>query len=146
MDFQDLSSGVESFGAKDAVERAALVDRVRVVHDRSSAVIDTLLRACRDEAGDQRLFFINGDHNHMTAAVSGFVRATRSADGEDNMELPIVVSIDLHSDARPPVDGPHSGTWCAEVCCDLLGVLLIGDEVNASAPQLQQKPINQVRL
>ena len=28
---------------------------------------------------------------------------------------PVVVYVDLHADARPSEDGPHSGTWCSEI-------------------------------
>lgn len=113
MDFSDLAPLVRGYTASDPKERSELVSCVQTVHRRSTAVIDAVFRGAAGPRGtsDSRLFFVNGDHNHMTAAVSGFVQARPKG-----AALPIVVNVDLHSDARPSSDGPHSGTWCAEVC------------------------------
>ena len=174
MDFSDLSASVRGFSAQDPSQRARLVSCVREVHERSAAVIEAVFRGAWANTGSSvetllspppfddvlhkyaanaSLFFINGDHNQMTAAVAGFVgaqvprraaarggsaateatTATTTAGGDGGgggsgdtgvgalargdfeFVRPIVVSVDLHSDARPTQDGPHSGTWCSEV-------------------------------
>jgi arginase family enzyme len=50
---------------------------------------------------------MNGDHNNMAYVVGGFHEATK--------KKPIVIYLDVHTDARNSDDGPHSGTWLTEV-------------------------------
>jgi len=50
---------------------------------------------------------MNGDHNNMGYIISGFHKSR-------NVK-PVVIYLDVHSDARVKEDGPHSGTWLTEV-------------------------------
>lgn len=50
---------------------------------------------------------MNGDHNNMAYVVQGFYEASK--------QKPIVIYLDVHTDARNSEDGPHSGTWLTEV-------------------------------
>lgn len=50
---------------------------------------------------------MNGDHNNMGYVIGGFYQSRQ--------QKPVVIYLDIHSDARVKEDGPHSGTWLTEV-------------------------------
>ena len=56
---------------------------------------------------NSKLYYINGDHNNMGYIIGGFY--------ESRQVKPVVIYLDIHSDARVKEDGPHSGTWLTEV-------------------------------
>jgi arginase family enzyme len=74
---------------------------LKQVDSRARGLVKTVFDA------ESRLFYMNGDHNNMGYIVGGFF--------ESRAVKPVVIYLDIHSDARLPEDGPHSGTWLSEV-------------------------------
>lgn len=104
-------------------ERNILIDSVKIQHERAMNIVELVYR----NDPDNKLYYINGDHNHMTAIVEGFVKAQLPSHAASTSTFPlspaalrgvarpVVVYIDLHADCRPVEDGPHSGTWVGDI-------------------------------
>jgi hypothetical protein len=78
-----------------------LINSLKELDSRSRRIVKTVFD------GNSRLFYMNGDHNNMGYIVGGFYLS--------RLIKPVVIYLDIHSDARVKEDGPHSGTWITEV-------------------------------
>lgn len=82
-------------------QRRDLINALQELDARSQKIVKTVFDA------ESRLFYMNGDHNNMGYVIGGFYAAKKIK--------PVVIYLDVHSDARIKEDGPHSGTWLTEV-------------------------------
>lgn len=101
IDIQDLKQQCKNKNPAVKEDRHELIAALQELDRRSSTVVKTIFDA------NSRLFYMNGDHNNMGYIVRGFY--------ESRHVKPVVIYLDVHSDARVKEDGPHSGTWLTEV-------------------------------
>lgn len=114
VDCTDLTEKCTNKNPSVNEERADLIDAVRVQHQRTSHLVQTVYEsAFAVNQHATKIYMVNGDHNHMTGIVEGYVKATENK--QRPVDKPIIVYLDLHADSRPPEDGPHSGTWICDV-------------------------------
>lgn len=78
-----------------------MINSLQQLDQRSRRIVKTVFDA------NSKLYYMNGDHNNMGYIIGGFYQS--------RMVKPVVVYLDVHSDARLKEDGPHSGTWLTEV-------------------------------
>ena len=102
---QDLALRCKDFTASIPEERSVLIECVREARRRGTAILTTVFQSVRP--GHAQVYLVNGDHDHMTTAVGSLYAVYKVK--------PVVINVDLHADARPSEDGPHSGTWCSEI-------------------------------
>lgn len=101
IDIQDLKKQCEGKNPANKEERQVLIRALQELDSRSRAVVKTVFDA------NSKLFYMNGDHNNMGYVIGGFYQSRQVK--------PVVIYLDIHSDARVKEDGPHSGTWLTEV-------------------------------
>jgi arginase family enzyme len=101
IEIQDLIVECAQKDPSVQAQRKVLIDSLRKLDERSRSVVKTIFDS------KKKLFYMNGDHNNMGYVIGGFY--------ESKKQKPIVIYLDVHSDARVKEDGPHSGTWLDEV-------------------------------
>lgn len=101
VDITDITSKCQNLNPAVPEQRKILVAGLEELDLRSSRIVKTVF-----DSGS-RLFYMNGDHNNMGYIVGGFYQS--------RLQPPVVIYLDVHSDARVKQDGPHSGTWLSEI-------------------------------
>lgn len=100
LDLSDILAQTDpAYQSQLTLTQEQLTQFVSIIHCRATNIVRSVFEAGKEA----RLAFLNGDHNNMTAIVSGFFQATN--------QKPIVVYLDHHADCRPAEPGPHSGNW-----------------------------------